>query len=91
MIEHMNDMAELSKSAVESIRDDESEAIVKRRAAERILDDKDAWNVVEHTHSRPKIVQETVTDVILRTPDDRATEATKASGRLGEILNPSKN
>ena len=64
MIEHMNEMPDLSREAVQAIADDESEGICRRRAAERVLDTKDAWNVVEHTHAKPRAdVNMNVSDV----------------------------
>ncbi len=53
LLEWVNEMAGWTKVEVEAIRDDETAPIIKRRAAERLLDTKDVWNVVEHTHSKP--------------------------------------
>ncbi len=68
LLEHINAMADLSRQAVESIRDDESESIIKRRAAERLLDKDDVWSLVDHTHRRPSQSNNDTLDITLRQP-----------------------
>lgn len=53
LIEWVNEMATWCKDEVEAVRDNEREPIIKRRAAERLLDTNDAWNVCDYTNHKP--------------------------------------
>jgi hypothetical protein len=83
LIEHMNAMAEMSVQAVQAIKENETETIVRRRAAERVLDEKDVWNVVEHSHRRPR-TQADVThhDGVPRTESERAAARDSVLARI---------
>ena len=61
LIEQINRMATWPQDRLEKVRDDEKAPIIERRAAERLLDPEDAWQIVNHTHGTPKQTVEAIT------------------------------
>jgi len=51
----------------------------------------DVDRIMDRTEGKPKQTREIKHDVVLRTPDDRAAEATSAGDRLRQLLKPSRN
>lgn len=83
MIEYMNAMAEWTRADVEEVKNDETAPLIKRRAADRLLDETDVWNVVEHTNHRPLNKSETtIHDDTPRTEAERAAERDRVLARI---------
>ncbi len=64
LLEWVNEMASWRKDEVQCVADNENEPIIKRRAAERLLDKGDAWNVVNQTNG--SAIARTQTEVTQR-------------------------